>query len=60
MKMGDKNTQFFHASVINRRKNNRIEQLENKNGRNCRNKEEVVEKYQNTTLDYSQQQIPLV
>lgn len=40
---GDKNTKFFHASTIQKRKTNRLVQLE-KNGRGwCESEEEVVD-----------------
>lgn len=39
---GDKNTKFFHASVMQRRQNNRIDHLERRAGDFCRNKDEIV------------------
>lgn len=38
----DKNTKFFHASVAQRRKCNRIEQLEKEQGGVCETTEEIV------------------
>lgn len=39
----DKNTQYFHASIVQRKKVNRIEQLKKETGGWCNNEEEVVE-----------------
>lgn len=40
---GDKNTKFFHASVMQRRQSNRIDHLERRAGDFCQNKEEIVD-----------------
>ena len=38
---GDKNTSFFHASVMSRRKQNRINGLKRRSGEWCRNEGEM-------------------
>lgn len=43
LKKGDKNTKFFHASVVQRQKSNRTEMLEKEQGGICENDEELVE-----------------
>lgn len=43
LKEGDKNTKYFHASTIQRRKANHIGLLEKESGGWCQNGEEVVE-----------------
>nr|XP_027090307.1 uncharacterized protein LOC113711341 [Coffea arabica] len=48
---GDNNTSFFHASVMSRRKQNRINGLKMRSGEWCRNEEEVREEI----VDYFQQ-----
>lgn len=40
---GDKNTQYFHASTIQRRKANRTDHLEKENEKWCYSDEEIVE-----------------
>lgn len=42
LKDGDKNTSFFHASVMQRRRSNRIDQLDSLQGGVCAGKEEVL------------------
>lgn len=42
LKEGDKNTQFFHASTIQRRKRNRIEEIEKERGGWCNTDEAIV------------------
>ncbi|XP_071902364.1 uncharacterized protein [Coffea arabica] len=48
---GDKNTSFFHASVMSRRRQNRISVLQRKTGEWCRTEEEICEE----VVDYFQQ-----
>ncbi|XP_027086455.2 uncharacterized protein [Coffea arabica] len=48
---GDKNTSFFHASVMSRRKQNRINGLKRRSGEWCRNEGEIGEEI----VDYFQQ-----
>lgn len=43
LREGDKNTKFFHASVIQRRKHNRIDQLERETRGACTTEDEMVE-----------------
>lgn len=43
MQEGDRNTRFFHASTIQRRKSNRIDTLEREAGGWCGSEEEVVD-----------------
>lgn len=39
---GDRNTQFFHASVLQRRQQNRLTKLDKEDGGTCSNEEDVV------------------
>ncbi|XP_027155460.1 uncharacterized protein LOC113766368 [Coffea eugenioides] len=43
LKEGDKNTAYFHLSVMAKRKRNRINMLQKANGEWCRGEQEVVE-----------------
>ncbi|XP_027150304.1 uncharacterized protein LOC113750541 [Coffea eugenioides] len=51
LKEGDKNTRFFHAKVMRRRKVNKINVLRYRGGEWCRNEEETKQEI----LDYFQQ-----
>lgn len=43
LKEWDKNTHFFHANIVQRKKNNRIEQLLKEKGGFCNTEDEVVD-----------------
>lgn len=46
LKQGDKNTSFFHASVLQRRSRNRISGLENSNGEWLKGNTAILEEFQ--------------